>query len=191
MEREQGDDINVKPDPESNEITIADKEGNAQTYKYDQVFDPSASQEDIFSTAVAPIIEQVVRGLSCAIFAYGQTGSGKTHTMRGTGSHPTNHGVIQRSLEMLLRRLPEQEYKDISMSVSFLEVYNEELMDMFKPDSTVRLTLVDDDTRGTVCHGLTEVPITGVDEVLSMLDEVNKARDKECSCCVLHGTWLS
>eukprot|EP00035_Acanthoeca_spectabilis_P020291 m.432117 g.432117 ORF g.432117 m.432117 type:complete len:1136 (-) comp17393_c0_seq1:46-3453(-) len=174
MEREKNDTVNINVKNDSNEIILKDKENNEQKFKYDQVFDPSSTQEEIFSTAVSPIIEQVVRGLSCAIFAYGQTGSGKTHTMRGHGSDPSQHGVIQRSLEMLLRRLPEQEYTDISMSVSFLEVYNEELMDMFRPQNDARLTLVDDDTRGTVCHGLTEIPVTGVQEVLSMLDEADK-----------------
>jgi len=175
MKREEGDKINVDVVEDANEICLNDKEGNPQNFKYDQVFGPAATQEDIFTTAVSPIIEQVVRGLSCAIFAYGQTGSGKTHTMRGhSGKNVAGHGVIQRSLEMLLRRLPEQQYSDIKMSVSFLEVYNEELMDMFKPKSEQKLILVDDDTRGTVCHGLTEVPITGVDEVLHMLDEADK-----------------
>jgi hypothetical protein len=57
--REEGDAINVGIDKEANEINLSDKEGNPQNFKYDQVFDPTASQEDIFSTAVSPIIEQV------------------------------------------------------------------------------------------------------------------------------------
>jgi hypothetical protein len=47
-------------------------------------------------------------------------------------------------------------------------------MDMFKPDSTAKLTLVDDDTRGTVCNGITEAPVHTVKEVLDMLDEADK-----------------
>lgn len=175
LAREKEDKINVAANTEENNITLSDKEGNPNSYAYDKVYGPEASQVDVFDGAVSPIIEQVIRGMSCAIFAYGQTGSGKTHTMRGTsGADASDHGVIQRSLEALLRRLPEQDYTDVSLSISFLEVYNEELMDMLRPDSTARLMLVDDDNRGTVCHGLTEVPVTGVKEVLDMLDEADK-----------------
>ena len=48
-----------------------------------QVFGPESTQEEVYNSAVAPVVEQVTRGLSCCIFAYGQTGTGKTFTMVG------------------------------------------------------------------------------------------------------------
>lgn len=38
---------------------------------------------EVYSTVVAPLIEEVMAGYNCTVFAYGQTGTGKTHTMVG------------------------------------------------------------------------------------------------------------
>ena len=76
--------------------------------------------------------------------AYGQTGSGKTYTM-GTGfevshSNEENVGIIPRAVKQLFngigRRqeeareagLPPPEFK---VSAQFMELYNEEILDLF------------------------------------------------------------
>ena len=56
--------------------------------------------------------------------------------MRGSGLNSddeSDHGIIQRSLDNLFRRLHEQDYSNVEVSVSFLEIYNEELEDMLNP----------------------------------------------------------
>ena len=52
-------------------------------YNFDTVFNPTAKQEDIYNTAVKPIVDSVLEGFNGSIMAYGQTSSGKTHTMLG------------------------------------------------------------------------------------------------------------
>lgn len=52
-------------------------------YTYDHVFDEDATQDEVYQTTTSPLIKDVLRGLSAAVFAYGSTGSGKTHTMLG------------------------------------------------------------------------------------------------------------
>lgn len=37
----------------------------------------------MYSTVVAPLIDEVLAGYNCTVFAYGQTGTGKTFTMVG------------------------------------------------------------------------------------------------------------
>jgi len=57
---------------------------NKKTYKFDKVFDTTASQNDIFEgLKISQLISRVVDGYHATIFAYGQTGSGKTYTMEG------------------------------------------------------------------------------------------------------------
>jgi hypothetical protein len=51
---------------------------------YDAVFDPGATQLDVYRS-VAGAVSAVLRGINCTVFAYGQTGTGKTHTMLGRG----------------------------------------------------------------------------------------------------------
>lgn len=64
------------------------------------------------------------------MFAYGQTGSGKTYTMMGSASDP---GLIPRTCEALFERIrcgqesPGTAYKT---TVSYLEIYNERVMDL-------------------------------------------------------------
>jgi hypothetical protein len=54
-------------------------------YQYDHAFGPNATQEEVYTQAVAPICHAVIQGYNGAVIAYGQTGSGKTHTMVGNG----------------------------------------------------------------------------------------------------------
>lgn len=52
-------------------------------YSFDRTFGQESKQTDVYSTVVAPLIEEVLAGYNCTVFAYGQTGTGKTHTMVG------------------------------------------------------------------------------------------------------------
>jgi kinesin family protein 4/21/27 len=57
------------------------------------------SQEEVYNTCVAPLLEGCFLGYNATVLAYGQTGSGKTFTM-GTGNNagvpPQDMGVIPR-----------------------------------------------------------------------------------------------
>jgi hypothetical protein len=48
-----------------------------------QVVGPKSQQRSIYEHAVAPIVNDVLKGYNCTVFAFGQTGTGKTYTMEG------------------------------------------------------------------------------------------------------------
>ena len=52
-------------------------------HKFDYVFGPESTNEEIFHLCGAPLVERALNGQVGVVFAYGQTGSGKTHTMNG------------------------------------------------------------------------------------------------------------
>ena len=52
-----------------------------QEFEFDAVLDEAASGDDVYGTAVAPLVRACARGGRATVFAYGQTGSGKTFTM--------------------------------------------------------------------------------------------------------------
>lgn len=82
---------------------------------------------DVFMDA-CPMATSVLDGYNVCIFAYGQTGTGKTFTMEGTEQ---NRGVNYRTLEQLFKI--SQERRDTftyDISVSVLEVYNEQIRDL-------------------------------------------------------------
>lgn len=43
-------------------------------YIYDYVFSEDASQEEVYHTTTSPLIKDVLKGYSAAVFAYGATG---------------------------------------------------------------------------------------------------------------------
>jgi len=75
----------------------------------------------------------VLDGYNVCIFAYGQTGTGKTFTMEGTEEA---RGVNYRTLEELFRVIRERQgmFK-YDLTVSVLEVYNEQIRDLLLQES--------------------------------------------------------
>ena len=101
-----------------------------------QVFAPDTTQERLYSTAVASIVEEVLEGFNCTIFAYGQTGTGKTHTMTGDieldpagGEVAPGAGVIPRAIHQIFSYL-DGIASEYSVKCSYLELYNEEITDL-------------------------------------------------------------
>ena len=82
---------------------------------------------DVFEDT-APFATSVLDGYNVCIFAYGQTGTGKTFTMEGTKD---SRGVNYRTLAELFRIISErQKLLRYEVSVSVLEVYNEQIRDL-------------------------------------------------------------
>lgn len=82
---------------------------------------------DVFQDT-APFVTSVLDGFNVCIFAYGQTGTGKTFTMEGTEEA---RGVNFRTLEQLFCIIRErQKLYRYDVSVSVLEVYNEQIRDL-------------------------------------------------------------
>lgn len=89
-----------------------------------QAFGQYATQKEVFTTVVSPIIDEVLEGFNCTVFAYGQTGTGKTHTMEGNMDDPENAGIIPRAVQAVFQHL-EAAGAEYSVRLSFLELYNE------------------------------------------------------------------
>jgi hypothetical protein len=90
------------------------------------------------------MVDEVLQGFNATIFAYGQSGTGKTFTMEGSDwdgpGLGDEAGLIPRAVKFLfeqLAHLPEEHY---AVKASFLEIYNEELVDLLQP-GRVRLML--------------------------------------------------
>ena len=82
----------------------------------------------------SPMATSVLDGFNVCIFAYGQTGTGKTFTMEGTEQ---NRGVNYRTLEQLFKIVKERgDTFSYDISVSVLEVYNEQIRDLLDTSPT-------------------------------------------------------
>ncbi|XP_039729906.1 chromosome-associated kinesin KIF4A-like [Pteropus medius] len=111
--------------------------GTDKSFTYDFVFDPSTEQEEVFNTAVAPLIKGIFKGYNATVLAYGQTGSGKTYSMGGAytaeqENEPTV-GVIPRVIQLLFKEIDKKSDFEFTLKVSYLEIYNEEILDLLCP----------------------------------------------------------
>ncbi|KNE61495.1 hypothetical protein AMAG_06314 [Allomyces macrogynus ATCC 38327] len=112
--------------------------GSDRSFTFDHVFPPDTPQRNVYDQCVAPLIDKFLDGFNATILAYGQTGSGKTYSM-GTGLdgnvHTENQGIVPRAIYALFADLPRRypPPSSYTVKVSFLELYNEELVDLLNP----------------------------------------------------------
>ena len=73
-----------------------------QTFAFDHVFAPTASQEDVYSRVALPVVKGLFQGYNGTVLAYGQTSAGKTYTMEGPRiDEPDLRGVIPRMVDTI------------------------------------------------------------------------------------------
>uniref|UniRef100_A0A4W3I567 Kinesin family member 4B n=1 Tax=Callorhinchus milii TaxID=7868 RepID=A0A4W3I567_CALMI len=155
--------------------------GKDKPFTYDYVFDPCTEQEEVFNTAVVPLIDGVFKGYNATVLAYGQTGSGKTYSMGGTYTsaqeNDLNVGVIPRVIEMLFRVMKEHADSVVTLKVSYLEIYNEEIIDLLVPSHDKSPINIREDPKGDIkIVGLIEKVITDAVEMVSSLEQGNSVR---------------
>lgn len=65
--------------PNPGEVKVFNEKNREKVWEFDEVFDTSATQEQVYEE-VAALVTSVMDGYNVCIFAYGQTGSGKVNT---------------------------------------------------------------------------------------------------------------
>ncbi|KAG2234587.1 hypothetical protein BDF21DRAFT_375356 [Thamnidium elegans] len=163
--------------------------GTDKSFTYDYVFNNDSEQQEVYQKAASPLLEKFIEGFNATILAYGQTGSGKTFSM-GTGlestTNPEHEGIVPRCILDLFRNLEQrsesnQEFK-YEVYVSFLELYNEELIDLLSPHHqhskkktganivpTVEVTIREDVAGNIYWSGVREEKCENPDELLQFL----------------------
>ncbi|XP_041902249.1 chromosome-associated kinesin KIF4 [Corvus kubaryi] len=155
--------------------------GNDKAFTYDYVFDPSVEQEEVFNTAVSPLVRGIFKGYNATVLAYGQTGSGKTYSMGGTYTanqeHEPSVGVIPRVIKLLFEEKQHRQDWDFVLKVSYLEIYNEDILDLLCPSrERSPISIREDPKEGIKIVGLTERSVTCAQETVSCLEQGNNSR---------------
>uniref|UniRef100_A0A8C2CAT1 Kinesin-like protein n=1 Tax=Cyprinus carpio TaxID=7962 RepID=A0A8C2CAT1_CYPCA len=155
--------------------------GNDKAFTYDYVFDPTIEQEEVFNTAVSPLLSGLIRGYNATVLAYGQTGSGKTFSMGGTYTSEQENESTVGVIPRVIRRIFQEKSKcadcEFLLAVSYLEIYNEEILDLLctskdKPIISIR----EDPKDGIKIVGLTEKEVFTAHEMVGCLELGNSAR---------------
>ncbi|XWS41672.1 hypothetical protein CRYUN_Cryun17cG0102500 [Craigia yunnanensis] len=145
-----------------------------KTFKFDRVYTPKDNQVDVFADAL-PLVTSVLDGYNVCIFAYGQTGTGKTFTMEGTNQ---NRGVNYRTLEQLFQTAKERsETFMYNISVSVLEVYNEQIRDLLSTSPTSKRLEIKQSAEGFHhVPGIVEAKVDNIKEVWNVLQIGSNSR---------------
>uniref|UniRef100_A0ABM5EJ80 Chromosome-associated kinesin KIF4A n=1 Tax=Pogona vitticeps TaxID=103695 RepID=A0ABM5EJ80_9SAUR len=156
--------------------------GKDKPFTYDYVFDPSAEQEEVFNTCIVPLIKGIFKGYNATVLAYGQTGSGKTYSMGGAYTAEQENdpsvGVIPRVIKVLFQEMKEKTGWQFSLKISYLEIYNEDILDLLSPakDRTSQISIREDPKEGIKIVGLTEHVVTSARETVLCLEQGNNSR---------------
>lgn len=124
----------IASDPTRKEVQVYEGQ-QSRNFNFDHILTEQASQDDLYQQCgIEHMIEKALQGYHATIFAYGQTGSGKTYTMHGDESQ-ANSGIIPKIFQSLFRHTQNDRQRTYSISLSFLQIYNEKIYDLLNPSA--------------------------------------------------------
>ncbi|KAL3805706.1 hypothetical protein HJC23_005950 [Cyclotella cryptica] len=187
----------IRANSASHEILVLDEQAadGKRRFEFDSVFGPQSSQEEVYvGTAGSMIRDSIYKGFNGTILAYGQTGSGKTFTMGTDGviaSSKSNNtkdelsppspadGVIARAVYDLFHirsSLPSGPER-VKVEMSYLEIYNEQAIDLLSDDpSSNTLQVRDSKTEGVVVQNLKSFVVSSPADVRRLMEQASAKR---------------
>lgn len=134
-------------------------------FAFDGVYSEEVSNQDLYISAVQPIVQAAFHGAKVTCFAYGQTGSGKTFTMMGENNAP---GLYLLAAQDLFE-YRNSYFPAIKLTVSFYEIYCNKLLDLLNDRNKLH---VREDARQSVnIVGLVNKPVESVQGLMSMIGQ--------------------
>ncbi|KAJ1400249.1 P-loop containing nucleoside triphosphate hydrolase protein, partial [Ochromonadaceae sp. CCMP2298] len=168
---------------------------HTHSFVFDYVYDQDCTQREVYETTAAPVVASALMGYNATIFAYGQTGTGKTFTMEGfTRDRDRNsgmsgignsgdrgrdmdrealevRGIIPRAIEQIFGHIRQHASARTRFLVraSYLQIYNETISDLLKPQRS-NLTIREDKRRGVYVEGLSEWVVRSPAEIYGLME---------------------
>ncbi len=124
-----------------------------------------------------PLVPRILDGVNATCFAYGMTGAGKTHTMLGDlyNTATGEPGVCLMAVEAIFAGLETCTCSSRVLRLSYLEIYNEQVVDLLATSST-GLMIVEDPGKGVTVPGLTEYEVKSPRELIRLMLQGNQKR---------------
>ncbi|XP_069044491.1 kinesin-like protein KIF22 [Lepisosteus oculatus] len=152
-------------------------------YQFDILHGDRSSQQEVYLSSVRPVLPFLLAGQNASVFAYGPTGAGKTHTMLGSAEQP---GIIPRAVRELFQLVREQQALpqgsewDCSIGMSYLEIYNEKVLDLLEPRDQ-DLPIREDRERNIVIPGLALRPLSSFSDFDRLFVPASLKRTTACT----------
>ncbi len=151
---------------------------NGTNFSFDRVFGESTTQTEIYNECFSSLVGRCFQGHNATIFAYGQTGSGKTYSIIGNPKNEEEKGILPRILNQIFDTiLTQSKYAEIKLSISYLEIYNEEVRDLLHPEVISKDILIRETKEGQIFFtGAKDEEVSDIDEALYYLEKGNICR---------------
>ncbi|CAK9781584.1 unnamed protein product [Cutaneotrichosporon oleaginosum] len=180
--------VSVDPAVLAGTNTIVSTTKRHPTFTFDRVMGEQASQIDMYEVVSKDRIEEFLRGFNVTYLAYGQTSSGKSYSMGTTGEDAdyldfgddSRAGLIPRTVETVFRRAEEIRLASGAGAswecrVSFLELYNEDMIDLLA-NTGMPVSIRENADGRIVWSGVREIKVSNVSEVMTLLREGSTRR---------------
>ena len=149
-------------------------------FSFDYVYNQDCSQTEVYESIVKPAVLSTLKGYNATILAYGQTGTGKTHTMEGFKYSPedSNRGSIPRCMEEIFKYIQNISNSKTTFMIraSYLQIYNESICDLLRPDRA-NLLIREDKKKGLYVEGLSEWAVRTPGEIYSLMQKGALSRE--------------
>jgi len=174
--KEAKEGLVVSVDSAEHAINLSDKNDREQhVFKCDGVFAPDAAQDAVFEEVGQPVLDATLEGYNGCVLAYGQTGSGKTHTLLNPGESVSDSGLVPRIAAALFFRIGQDLAHVLTVRVSFLQIYNEQIDDLLKPaGASVNLRLRTAPSGAIDVEGATSVRVSSPAALMQLFNQGRK-----------------
>lgn len=139
------------------------------------MFGQETSNKEIYSSSVEADIEGAFQGFNTTVMLYGVTGSGKTHTVFGNLGYKDEGCCVDHENGLIyycFKRIMEEDLHSISLS--YLEVYNEQVKDLLGSDDN--LMVGENGLGDVVIQGIEKKQITCFSQMINYIREGNTRR---------------
>ena len=148
-------------------------------YVFNKIFTEKEKNKEVFDIAIKPTINNVINGYNSTTLAYGVTGTGKTHTIFGDLALANGEdGVAIKACEYLFKKLNKEYFADdYEIKVSYLEIYNENVIDLLNNENeNIPLMIIEDPNKGVYVPNIKEYNINNPNDLKKLISQGNKRR---------------
>ena len=144
-------------------------------FHFDKIF-INDSQEKIFDQIGKKAVYNLVQGYSTSLLAYGQTGAGKTFSISGYDNDYRYRGILPRTISQIFKETNLLKDIDFTVKFSFVEIYNENLLDLLNPGSSNQIVLQEDPAYGIIAKGAKIKTVKSENEALELMFQAETNR---------------
>lgn len=146
---------------------------NYLEYAFNQIYEEDSRNKDIFEDMLKRDIKAILKGKWLTMMTYGTSGSGKTHTIFGD-SEGNQRGLVYLASEKIFRLFKRKKIS-FELSCSLLEIYNEQITNLF-PHNKGKVELLEDEYGEVVLQRAEKILVENAEELREIIEAGAQSR---------------